>query len=268
VAHMQGLKKNNISLQFYNYIKIINLALVLILFLIHPTVASELDVKPIRIFFDAQNKIEKLVVTNGAEKDCTVQIRVFQWTQDEKGKELYSETKDILIYPKIVTIKKEEEKIIRIATKLKSEFKEKTFRIYVEELPSGKEEETKKSVAHIYLKIGVPVFISPIKKEEKGAIEAITLEKGTAKIKVTNNGTKHFIISGIQVKGQDKLGKEVFAKDLSGWYLLSGASRVYETVLPKDICKEVSSLDVEVKTNINEMNFQEQLLVEKMMCDR
>ena len=235
------------------------------LFLANHSTAANFDIKPIKIFLDPQSKIEKLILTNISEEDLTVQVKGYQWTQNEKGQDIYQETKDVIIFPRIATIKKDEEKIIRIGTNLNSGSMEKTYRIFVEEIPSGEKIDTKGSTVHMYMKIGVPVFISPLKKEEKGAIEAVNLQKGKAEIKVQNKGNLHFMVTAVQIKGVNTQGQEIFSRDIGGWYILSGLSKAYEISIPQDVCSKMTQLNIEVKTN-NNVIFKEQIQVEKLMC--
>lgn len=235
------------------------------LFLAKNGAAANFDIKPIKIFLDPQSKIEKLTLKNINEETLTVQIKGYQWTQNEKGQDVYQETRDLILFPKITTIKKEEEKIIRIGTNLNSGSTEKTYRIFVEEIPSGEKMETKGSTIHMYMKIGVPVFISPVKKVEKGTIEAVNIQKGKAEIKVQNNGNLHFMVNVVQIQGVDGQGKDIFSTAVDGWYILSGESKAYEIAIPQEVCKNITRLNIEVKTNNNHI-FKELAPVEKPMC--
>jgi fimbrial chaperone protein len=229
--------------------------------------AANFDIKPIKIFFDAQTKIEKLTLKNINEEDLTVQIKAYKWTQDETGQDVYQDTTDLIIFPKSATLKKDEEKIVRIGTSLGSDSLEKTYRIYVEEIPSGDKADTKAATVHMYMKIGVPLFISPVKKDEKGAIEAVKLQKGKAEIKVKNQGNLHFVVSTIQVKGMNNQGKEIFSGDVGGWYILNGLSKAYEISIPANVCNNLTKLNIDVKTN-NNLIFKEQFQVERAMCGK
>jgi hypothetical protein len=60
-------------------------------------------------------------------------------------------------------------------------------------------------------------------------------------------------------------GEEVFTKELSGWYLLSGVSKLYTTSIPQEVCKGLSKLDVEVKTD--RFNLNGKLDVDQAMCN-
>jgi fimbrial chaperone protein len=258
-------KKPGIRWFYLTFWKMAVFGLLMALFLANNAPAANFDIKPIKIFLDPKSKIEKLTLKNISEEDLTVQIKGYQWTQNEKGQDIYQETRDLILFPRITTIKQEEEKIIRIGTNLNSGSKEKTYRIFVEEIPSGEKIENTGSTIHMYMKIGVPVFISPGKKVEKGTIEAVNIKKGKAEIKVQNNGNFHFMVNAVQVRGVDRQGKEIFSTAVDGWYILSGESKAYEITIPPDECKDITRLNVEVRTNNNNV-FNELVPVEKPMC--
>ncbi|MEW6186545.1 MAG: fimbria/pilus periplasmic chaperone [Thermodesulfobacteriota bacterium] len=242
-----------------------SLGFLLTLILASYAAAANFDIKPIKIYLDPQMKIEKLTITNGNEENLTVQIKAYQWTQDEKGQDIYQETKDLIVFPKLATLKKDEVKIIRIGTNLNPGSMEKTYRLFIEEIPNSEKVETKGATVKMYLRIGVPLFFSPFKKEEKGTIQTVRLQKGKAEIKVKNQGNLHLQVSNVQVKGENTQGKEIFSQELGGWYILSGFSKAYEVSIPQEVCTHMTKLHIEVKTN-NNIVFKEQIPVEKKMC--
>ena len=227
--------------------------------------AASFDIKPIKISFKARTHAEKLVIRNLSDNDLSLQVTVLKWSQDKEGKDIYEETPDIVIFPKILTIPKGEEKIIRVGTTLKPALREGTYRVYVEELPV-KNTQSEQAGLRIVMKVGVPVFISPVKSDEKGTIGSSTMEKGRAVFRVDNNGNTHFIIRTLKVICKNDQGKEIFSKDLGAWYHLSGVSRTYETNIPHSICAKLAKIDVVVKTASNSMKGG--LKVTDGMCGR
>ena len=113
-------------------------------------------------------------------------------------------------------------------------------------------------------RFGVPIFVKPLKEEVKGEIEKVELSKGVLNALVKNIGNTHFIINSIDIKGKNAKGEEIFSKELSGWYLLSGVSRLYTTSIPQEVCKDLSKLDIEVKTD--RFNLNGKLDVDQAMC--
>jgi P pilus assembly chaperone PapD len=140
---------------------------------------------------------------------------------------------------------------------------EKTYRIFVEEMPSP-DKETQGATIRMFMKIGIPVFINPPRIEDRPDIRNITMRDGKVAIDVSNGGNSHFMVTGINVQGEDSQGKDRFNRDIGGWYLLSGSSKVYETSIPQETCGTITSLTVELKTN--KTTIKRKMPVEKAMC--
>lgn len=238
--------------------------LILGAFLLHGSADSAtFDIKPIKIFFDADTRIEKLTINNASEDDLSLQIKVYKWLQNEKGEDIYDETGDIVIFPKVLRIKKGDERLIRIGTNLKPEINEKTYRIYIEELPS-KEGRQEGATVRLLMRTGIPVFISPVKSEAEGKIESVFVKNGKVEVAVKNDGNLHFIITSLSIKGEDSQGKELFSKELGGWYLLNGTSRLYAAEIPPGVCADTARLKLEIKTN--RFNLNDKFDMDKSMC--
>ncbi len=230
-----------------------------------PASAVSFDVKPIKVFFDARLKAEKLTITNTADEELTLQLRVYKWSEDAEGKDVYEETKDIVLFPKLLKLNKGEARIIRVGTKSPPSANERTYRIYAEEIPITRSA-AKGAEVHFLMKVGIPLFISPVKPEEHGKIESVSMKNGNLDVHVHNDGNMHFSLLSIGLKAKNRNGDELFAKDFGGWYLLGSASRLYSTPVPKDICPRISSVDVEVKTE--NFTLKERLDVTAKMCQQ
>jgi len=238
------------------------LAFVFLFLLPIDTFSAEFRVTPIRLEFDRGVKSGVIKIINEGDDKLNVQMKAMEWTQDAEGKDQYTDTNDIIFFPRIMTIDKNEERILRAGIKIPAIRQERTYRLFIEEIPNPKKGEGA-NVA-IAIRFGVPIFSKPVKDEAKGEIEKIDLSKGTLNATVKNRGNAHFIINSIDVKGRNAKGGEIFSKELSGWYLLSGASRVYSTPVPQEVCKDLVKLDVEVKTT--RFNLSGKLDVDQTMC--
>ncbi len=225
--------------------------------------AISFDIKPVRIFLDARTKIEKIVVKNTSDEDISLQLKAYKWSQDAEGKDAYEETSDIIVFPKIVTMKKEEDRIIRVGTKLNSGAIEKTYRIYINEIPVAGDA-PQGAALRMLVKAGIPLFLSPLKPTPKGKIESISVKHGMLEMMLKNDGNLHFIIRSITVRGKNAIGEDLFEREIGGWYLLSGASRLYTTQIPQEICQDVVKLDTAVKTD--RFTLHGGLDVNKAMC--
>jgi fimbrial chaperone protein len=140
--------------------------------------AATFDIQPIRIVLDEKVRLEKLTIRNISDAAFPIQVKAYEWSQNEKGEDVYTETKDIITFPKILSINKGEEKFIRIGTTVPPGTREKTYRIYVEEMPAPEKEKDKQGAkVNLYMKIGIPVFINPIKVDNNAEIEDIEMAK-------------------------------------------------------------------------------------------
>jgi fimbrial chaperone protein len=254
---IQGLKNNALLLRAV-------LIGILLCTILSPslTYSGEWRVTPIRLDLGRQVKSGVITVINESDEKLNIQMKAFEWTQDAEGKDIYTETNDIIFFPKIMVIEKNEQRIIRAGIKIPATTKEKTYRLFIEEISDHKKAEGV-NVA-LAIRFGVPIFVTPLKEEVKGEIEKIEISKGIVNALVKNTGNIHFIINSINVKGENLKGAEIFSKELSGWYLLSGVSRLYTAQIPQEICKDVIKFVIEVKTA--RFNVGRTLDVDKAMC--
>lgn len=241
-----------------------NHAILLLSFILFPSItySAEWRVTPIRLDLGRDAKTGVITVINEGAVKLQLQMKAFEWTQDAEGKDTYTETNDIIFYPKIMIFEKAEERILRAGIKIPATTKEKTYRLFIEEIPEPKKAEGVRVA--IAIRFGVPIFVKPLKEEAKGEIEKIEMSKGVINALIKNTGNLHFIINSIDIKGKNLKGEEIFSKELSGWYLLSGASRLYTTTIPQDVCSDLAKIYLEVKTDKFILNGN--LDADKKMC--
>lgn len=254
------MKKAGDLLSFLSFY--FNVFLLVILSVPSYALAGEWRVTPIRIELDKNAKSGVVTIVNEGTEKLNVQMKAFEWTQDAEGKDKYTETEDLIFFPKIMIVEAKEDRILRAGIKIPAVAKEKTYRLFVEEIPEPKKSEGV-NVA-IAIRFGVPIFVKPLKAEAKGEVQKVELAKGVVSITVKNTGNVHFMINSVSIKGKNDKGEEVFSKDINGWYLLSDVSRIYNAEVPKDICKDVSKIDVQVVTD--KLNLSGEADVDKAMC--
>lgn len=224
--------------------------LIAIFFLVASTtisLAGEWRVMPIRLEFDQGAKSGAITVVNDGNEKINFQLKAFEWTQDSEGKDVYTETSEIVYMPKIMALDGKDERVIRAGIKFPAVAREKTYRLFIEEIPQPRKEQgTNVAIA---IKFGVPIFVKPLKEEVKGEIVKAGLAKGTLTAIISNSGTVHFNIGSLIIRGKDATGAEVFSKQLKGWYLLSGSQRQYSTPIASDECTRSARLEIEVVTD-------------------
>jgi len=228
-----------------------------------PGHAGEWRVTPIRLDLGRDAKSGAVTVFNESEERLQLQMKAFEWTQDGEGKDRYEETGDILFFPRIMIFDKQGEKILRAGIKATALAREKTYRLFVEEIPEPiKAEGARVAIA---IRFALPIFVKPLKEETRGEITGLSMSGGVVTAAVKNSGNVHLFVRTVLVQGKDGAGKLVLTKELSGWYLLAGAQRVHTAEVPADVCREIARVDVEVRTET--LSFTGSLVADPSMCE-
>lgn len=240
------------------------LALFLVLVIHRPAPAGDFRVSPVMLHFEKDTKSGVVKLINEGGEGLRLQLGAFEWTQDAEGKDVYAETADVVFFPKIMVVEPQSTRVIRVGRKLPAAEKEKTYRLFVEEIPRrAKSEGVRVTIA---VRFGVPIFVNPAKEEPRGEIAEVELSAGVLGLLVRNSGNVHFMIQSIDVSGRNAEGEEEYSHQIAGWYLLAGASRRYSAEIPPEVCSGLSNLQVSVKTD--RLTIETKVDVDKAQCSR
>lgn len=233
--------------------------------LLFPSLAftGDFRVTPIRLILDKDARSGVINIVNEGQEALQVQLKAVEWIQDEEGKDKYIETKDVIFFPKIMKIQPTETRIVRTGIKILRPDREKTYRLFIEEIPGPKKENAGATI-QVAFRFGVPIFVKPFEEEISAKLESLTLSKGTLNVKIKNTGNSHFTINTVVVKGLTSEGGEVFSRELTGWYLLNGVTRSYTLFISQEDCEGLAQIQVEVKTDPLSLNGK--MDVTKSMC--
>lgn len=206
--------------------------------------AGNFKVTPIKVYLEEHQKTQTLTLRNESESSVTVQFEAMEWRQNPEGQDAYEPSKAIVIFPKILTVEANAEKIIRLGYQgPPAGAQERTYRVFMTEIPVAKNAEVGLQMA---MRLGVPVFAIPKKGKPALDIERVTMAKGVAEVQVMNPGNKHVYVKSIEVTGLDASDKSVFTQEVKGWYLLPGIHRVFPVAIPTDSCAAGAKLRVTV----------------------
>ncbi len=210
--------------------------------------ASNFSIQPVRVFFNSgsTNSVE---LENLSDTPITLQVNTYAWEHDVSGKDIYTSTKDIIYFPKLVKIPEYQKKIIRLATKVPRGEKERTYRMYVEEIRAPAREKPEKMTIGLAMKIGIPIFVAPYKEDARGTIEKLSLENGTLYTEVKNEGNTHFIIRSIKIAGKDSSGVDTFNSEMAGGYVHGGNSKGFNVTIPPVNCRGIQTVKVDIETD-------------------
>ncbi len=210
--------------------------------------AGDFAVSPIRLDFDRSTKTGVITISNDGDDNLQIQMKAFEWTQDAEGKDQYQETEDLIFFPKIATVAKGEKRLLRTSYKFPATERQKTYRLFIEEIPGPQKSAAPGAQITVAVRFGVPIFLKPLVDEVKGEIENVKYAENKLKVTIRNAGNTHFFINSIQIKNAD-----VVTDEQKGWYLLAGARRTYEFAL-KQPCSALGKFAVNVRSDSVEFN--------------
>ena len=125
--------------------------------------ASGLQVSPISLNLQAKQNASGLTLSNTGDNAVHAQVRVYQWSQDEKGDHLTT-SRGLLASPPMIELQPGEKQLIRIirasAPPSGVGAVESSYRLSIDELPIKSAEQ--KSGLQFALSYSLPVFVNPV----------------------------------------------------------------------------------------------------------
>lgn len=206
-----------------------------------PGHASEFAVSPVRAELRAGALSETITVSNRGGNTIRVGVKVMEWTQDAQGKDVYTDSTELVYFPRQMELEPNSKRLVRVGVKAAAGATERTFRMFIEELPEPAADPARAQVG-VYFRFGVPIFLTPAAPRVLPEIGEPTLANGKLSLLVKNAGNQHFRVNKVTV--EDGAG---FSRDIGGWYTLAGAQRTYTLDLPRDVCRKARSLSLAVE---------------------
>lgn len=205
---------------------------------------AEFSVSPIRIEFDRATRTSALTIRNDGTDKLQAQVTLSEWTQDEAGKDVYTDSKDLVFFPKLLTVEPGSEATVRVGVRNLPPSVERTYRLFVEEIPAPRKEGG--AQVNVRVRFGVGIFVRPPVESFQGEIVALDVGKGILQVPVRNTGTLSFKVDKVVLCGTRKAGEPVL-KETGGWYVLAGATRTFQIALSPAECRGLVRLDAEVE---------------------
>ena len=199
-----------------------------------PLHAADLQISPTKLHFKPQDRSQLLWLINSGAEPLRAQVRLFQWTQSVE-EDLLEPSHDLALSPAMVTVAPGDRQLIRVirreAASLVSAGAEKSYRIYVDELPI--ETPSRQQAVRFVFRYSLPVFLASGHTEQEGHNnQLVWMYKETPqgpKLRVLNQGDRHAQIAGLSLVSAEQ--QVMVKKGLFG-YVLAGAVR--EWTLPID----------------------------------
>jgi fimbrial chaperone protein len=211
--------------------------------------AATFTVNPTQIFLSGKTTTALLTLRNDSEETLRFQLTAFGWQQTPAGEITLTPTQDVVFFPALLTLAPKEERRIRVGSTVSAAAQERTYRIFVEELPQS--DGARANAVRVLTKMGIPIFIRPAKEVATADLRDLALRAGSLSFSLANRGSVHFVPQRVVVRAAGASGERLAEQELKAWYILAGGRREFEVVTPAEQCARVASLSVEVAFDAN-----------------
>ena len=212
--------------------------------------ASTFSVSPVQVNLSPGSPSALLTVGNDSQETLRFQVSAFAWDQDTHGRIVLSPTRDVVFFPMMLTLAPGERRRIRVGSTAPIAAIEKTYRIFVEELPSapGPADESAGTQIRVLTKLGIPVFVQPKEPKPETTVEIQGVSGDRIHFVVRNTGNAHLLLQDLRIHGTGSAGADVLDRTVQGWYLLAGRAWEFEQPLTAEECAGLTSLSIDAET--------------------
>ena len=194
--------------------------------------ASSLQVSSVNIIFDGSQKVTSIEVKNHSNSAVLVQSELVSWVQ-ANNRPVYTQTDDLIISPPIFELSANQSQTMRFALRdPRTPEVEKTYRVYLTELPVAQEPELetqpKVSKLKFSLRLGLPIFVGA--RDLKSKLK-FSITKNCANdswlFTATNSGAKHDRVLDFELRDASS-GNVVIAAGATTRYVLANSTISWE----------------------------------------
>ena len=211
-----------------------------------PASAATFSVNPTQIFLSGKTTTALLTIKNDSDQPVRFQLSAYAWAQSGTGEMQLDETDDVVFFPALLTLGPKAERRVRIGSPVAAASHERTYRIFVEELPAA---DAAPGGVRVLTKMGIPIFIRPAKATAAATLADLGLQNGELRFNVANSGSVHFVPGRVIVRGVTAAGEPLFERELEAWYILAGGRREFHLPVPPTECARVGAFTVDVVFN-------------------
>ncbi len=207
--------------------------------------ATAVAVDPTRLHLSAKAHAQSLTLRNSGTEKARFQVSAFSWTQSTSGEMQLTPTQDILFFPSLLEIAPGETRKIRVTTDVPADTLEKSYRLFVDELPPSNANTT--GSIRVLTRLGVPIFLQPAAPEARPTLK-VAVQRSHLLVSLENHGNSYLMAQSVRVVGKSKAGAVQFERELPAWYVLAHGRRQYDVALADAECGALDQLYATSKT--------------------
>lgn len=206
-------------------------------------VASNFGVTPLRLDIGPKAKSGSFTVSNHDKAPITFQVSVKKWTQEPGGRDVYTDSKDLIVFPQQLEIAPGQKKIVRVGFEGAPPKRESAYRVFIEELPAAVKVSEHGGEVRVLGRFGLAVLVRDASAKPHLSIDELTVKSGKVTAKVSNSGDSAARVQRLSL-GKSK---EVLP-GFGGNWILAGSSREFTGMLQGAACKPGSHAVFEVES--------------------
>jgi len=210
--------------------------------------AGALTISPVSLQMSENQKAISMTIKNDASEETQIQLRVFQWRQ-ENGNDLFSETEDIVISPpfiKLEALRSYNVRIYRKAAGLAAA--EKTYRIIIDEIPMPVDARSGGEGVKISLRTSHPLFVTPARAIANLSWEMKRDSQGWY-ISARNNGVRHALLTEVYLRDRASGKRTALKVNSVNGYILGLSYRDY--AIDQRQFAPLAGHDYEIEARVN-----------------
>ena len=208
--------------------------------------ASSFSVNPTQIFLTPRATNALLTLRNESDEPLRFQLTAFGWDQSPQGEMKLVPTQEVVFFPALLVLAPKESRNVRVGVTMPAAAAEKTYRIFVEELPPLAPSDSPAAV-RVLTKMGVPIFVQPARIRPEAGLRDLAVKNGVFTFEVGNSGNVHVLPQSVRVRALSRAGDVLLDKSMEGWYILAAGTRAYDLKLPAPECQGIAALTVDVQ---------------------
>ena len=211
--------------------------------------ASGIKVAPTSLTLSAAAPSGTFVLTNQGNELVRFHITAFAWSDSPEGEMVLTPTTEIVFFPAMVSLTPGEARKVRVGINVKPAPVERSYRVFVQELPRMvKSTDDQSSKVSMLTKMGIPIYYEGTTRKAVPGLSNLEIVGASVKFKLTNRGTKHYRADKIVVTAMDA-AKAIHSAEPKGWYVLAGGARPYVVDLPRAVCGALKSVQIELQSD-------------------
>lgn len=224
--------------------RLVSLAAPLALLLASPgrAAGAGLEVTPVQAELTEKEPNALVSLRNGTETPVRYQVSVQAWDQGPGGEMVLAPTADVVFFPALLSLAPGERRNLRVGAKAAFGEREKTYRLFIEELPPAPG--STPSGVRVLTRVGIPVYLEPRAPAPRAELFGLAREGRTVRFALRNAGNVRVKPLAVRLVGRGGDGGLVFDQAVSCWYVLAGGERRLEAEIPADRCGAVRQLEV------------------------